>query len=293
MSMLVVALTVGAVLGVLATGLVLIYRTTNVFNFGHGAIAMIASYAFYVGRDEGQPTAVAFLLAMVISLGAGGLIATIITVRLRKAPLSTQVALTLALLIGLQGVAALIWGPEQRFATGVFGTEAYGLPGGATISRDALAGLVGSLLLAGLTIGLLRWTRLGLFLRARVESPLGAEIVGISLRLTGVISWMVGACLAAFAGILVTPLFQLDPFIHTLLLIQAYAAALVGRLSNIGLTIAGGFAFGLITAFLTSYVQDVPSQLKEGLPFLLIFVLLFFQPRETPLDVARKRVEVA
>lgn len=294
-SAVVAGLTTGATLALLATGLILVNRTTNVFNFAHGAIAMLASYLFFVQRDtKGTNAAVALLLALVVSVGCGLLMSLIIVSRLRGAPLATQMALTLGFTVAIQGVAALIWGPQQYFTGNLFGNRFIRLPLGSTLAYSALLAFAGSLVLASATMAFLRYTRWGLFLRARVDSSVGARVVGIRMARTGALAWVLGSVLAAAAGIFITPLYQVvDPFLLTILLIQAYVAALAGRLVSVAATMVGAFGFGLLTALFGAYAQGVPGEVREGLPYLLIFVLLWAQPKETALEAARRRIEGA
>src|SRR5438067_10781129 len=121
----IIGLTTGAVYALAALGLVLTYRTSGVFNFGHGAIGMFATYLFYSQRQH-LPTALAAALAiLVLAPLMGVLIDRLLLRRLQGALPATYIAASLGLLVALQGIATGIYGAATRRIDPIFPTGTY------------------------------------------------------------------------------------------------------------------------------------------------------------------------
>jgi branched-chain amino acid transport system permease protein len=132
----------------------------------------------------------------------------------------------------------------------------------------------------GLRLFLFR-TRPGTAMRAVVDDPELASMAGASPARFGQYGWALGAFLAALAGILLAPLVTLDINTLTLLVINGYAAALVGRLKNLPLTFAGGLVLGLAESYAVGYlpVGSVVSQVKPLVPMAFLLIALLFIPQ--------------
>jgi branched-chain amino acid transport system permease protein len=114
-----------------------------------------------------------------------------------------------------------------------------------------------------------------------VDDPDLAALAGASPARSARLGWAMGAALAALAGILLAPLVNLETTTLTLLVINGYAAAMVGRLANLPLTFAGGLLLGLAEAYAVGYlpVGDLLSQVKPIVPMLFLFVILLLLPQ--------------
>src|SRR5260370_22740223 len=120
-----VGLTTGGVYALASLGLVLTYKTSGVFNFGHGAIGMVATYAFYSLRSE-APTLVAVVIATcVVAPLLGVIIDRLLLPRLAGSPPVTYVVASLGLLVALQGAASAIYGNEHRTIRSILPTSNY------------------------------------------------------------------------------------------------------------------------------------------------------------------------
>src|SRR5260221_808659 len=109
----VIGLTTGAVYALAALGLVLTYRTSGVFNFGHGAIGMFSTYLFYSLRQH-MPTAVAILLAVLVVAPLLGVVIDQLFRRIAGAGATAAIVASIGLLVGLQGLAVRIYGGGSR-----------------------------------------------------------------------------------------------------------------------------------------------------------------------------------
>jgi branched-subunit amino acid ABC-type transport system permease component len=270
----IVGLTTGSVYGLAATGLVLTYKTSGVFNFGHGAVGMIATYIFYSLRvDAGVPTWLAFVIAVgVAGPVIGVLLDRVLFRRLYGAPAASYVVASLGLLITLQSLAFVIYGASARIVDPIFPTSTFRLFD-VNVGYDQLLVVVISLTLAGALGLFFARTSVGVRMRAVVDNPKLTELSGHNSGAVTTLSWMLGSSLAALSGILLAPFLGLDAVLLTLLVIQAFAAAVVGRLSSLPVTYAAGIGVGIAAALSTKLVAH--HQLLVGVPGSLAFVILF------------------
>ncbi len=151
--------------------------------------------------------------------------------------------------------------------------------GGVSVNADRY--LVAALVvIAALGVGLLgRATKFGLATRATAENENGAVLLGISVNTIGALNWMLAAVLAALAMILAAPIINsLDPPTTSLLIVPALGAALLGRLSSVGVAAATGLAIGMVQSELRAAQSEWDwlsgLGLDQGLPFVLVLVAL-------------------
>lgn len=248
----VIGIVLGGVYALAAVGLVLIYRVSGVLNFAHGAVAMFATFVAYeVSTVRGAPGWVGALAAIVVGAAVGFAIEWATIRPLAGRPALVKVVVTIGWLLVLQTAAGLIWGadsyhhPVRLVSRGGFhlsGTD-------VTVGYDQLATVVVALAFAVATAALLRYTTLGNAMRAVADSPETARLWGINVNRVTAASWMAGSAMAAVAGVLITPLIAFDTYSLTVVVIYAFAAALIGRLSSLPLTVVGGFLLGLAQTY--------------------------------------------
>jgi ABC-type branched-subunit amino acid transport system ATPase component/ABC-type branched-subunit amino acid transport system permease subunit len=94
-------------------------------------------------------------------------------------------------------------------------------------------------------------------------------------------AWVIGCVFAAASGVLLAPSVPLDPNVLTLLIVQAFGAAAIGRFTSLPLTLAGGLAIGIASSILTEYINSTSllAGLPPSLPFLVLFLVILFSPR--------------
>ncbi|MGH2724216.1 MAG: ABC transporter permease subunit [Actinomycetota bacterium] len=275
----IVAVPVGAVYALAAAGLILTYRTSRVFNFAHGAVGMFSAYLFWQARvGWGLDTVPAALLVIVVFAPLMGLLLERAVFRsLREAATSVKVVVTVGLLVALQGAVTAIWGSESRFLPPVFPEGSVRVFGTVHLGFDQVGILVVSVATLGVLGAVVRWTPYGLRVRAAVDRPDLAELVGVNTGWVSAASWALGFSTAAVAGILLSPILGLDAFILTLFVIQAFAAALFGRLQSFPLALAGGLVVAFLEEASSAYVPtgcQVCLAIRPAVPFALVFAIL-------------------
>src|SRR5438477_8867187 len=285
----VIGLTVGGALSLAALGIVLVYRVTGVLNFANGAMGMFSTFvAWQVIYPLHGPIWLGVLAALIFSVAMGLALELFVFRWLVGRPQLVKAVVTIGILLLLQSAASLIWGNTQ-----------YHLPINLVPARSAIRVAnvpVGysQLLVMGvavtLSLGLaafLQLSRFGIALRAVSDDPAAAGLWGVPVRWVGAASWMLGSLVACIAGILITPFINLDTVSLTLLVLDALAAALIGGLVSLPLTVLGGFILGL----LETYPQMCTHSL--GFPKLaaiaVILAVLIFRTPNGLLAGSRRR----
>ncbi len=277
----------GCVFALVATGLVLTYKTSGVFNLAFGAQAFLSAAVYYNVRvRHGWPMVPAFVLAVVVVAPLVGLILDRFLFRhLRSAPEAARLVTSLGLLVAVPQLVLIWLGPAQT--NGVVGiwsddNALYHFGDYVIDGRQAAILLCTTVVVVAL-IAMFRWSSIGLQMRAVVESPRMTQLAGINADRVSAVSWMVSSVFAGLAGVLLAPLLggRLDPNQFTFLLVAAIAAAVFGRLSSIPLTVLGGILLGVVQGLLAGYLPPasvVAQNLRPALPFLALFLLLIFLP---------------
>lgn len=280
--LLIIGLVVGSVYAIAAAGLVVTYRASGVFNFAHGAVGMFCAffYAWAVQR-VGLSIGVAAVLTMAVLAPMLGIaLERSIFRRLRDAPQVVAIVASIGVLVALQGAAAALWGRTGLSAQRIFPDRIFHIGDRLSLGADQ-AGVVGMAALVSILLWLLMTrTRLGIAMRAVVDRPDLVETMGMSVERISAISWALGSVLAAAAGILLTPMVSLEVYTLTLIVINAYAAAMVGRLESLPLTFAGGVLLGAGEALVLRFLpQSTAAIVRPSLPFALLLGLLLL-PRK-------------
>jgi ABC-type branched-subunit amino acid transport system ATPase component/branched-subunit amino acid ABC-type transport system permease component len=273
----------GAIYGLAGSGLVLTYKTSGIFNFGHGAIATVAAYAFYILQTRLHVGwGWAFVIAVVIGGPLLGLLMERIAARLAPQRIALQIVGTVGLILAVQGLATIGFGPNtirvRQFLP--HGTETFRAFGVVLTWDLVIIGAV-ALLAVGALYALFRWSRTGVAMRAVVDDPDLLAMQGTDPQRVRRVSWVIGATFAALSGVLVAPLIGLSAVGLTFLVVQAFGAAAVGAFSSIPLTFVGGIAIGIVSDVSKTFVLDVPwlAGLPASLPFVVLFVALLVLPK--------------
>jgi branched-chain amino acid transport system permease protein len=271
-------LVVGSIYAVAAFGLVLTYRTTGLFNFAHGAVAMVGGYAFFQLREEwGVPTPLAMVLTLaVVAPAAGVLVDRLLFRSLSDASQASRVVVTIGLLVLLRGAIEIIFGSEPQRVEPFLPQDTVAV-GSTNVGYDQIAVMAVALVTFVALELFFRRSRTGLAMRAVVDDPALVAGAGLSPSRLSSITWALGASLAGMAGVLLAPLVGLDTTTLTLLVVQAFAAAVIGRLTSLGRTYLAALALGIAGSVTLRIFEDVPdlvNGLRPSLPFIFLFVYL-------------------
>ncbi len=305
LSLVVAGAVAGGLYAIMASGLVLTYQASGVFNLGHGAVAFASALTYHVLNQPreaggvGLPIAVAGLIAIgVVAPLIGWLLDVALFRKLASAPEAARLVGGIGVLIALPAACLLlidlingVFGTELPNAAGQSGTSppglgpvparSYSLTTGVAVSSDQLAVVAAAALSATGLWYLLRRTRLGLETRAGVDRPVLARLRGIDTDRSSRIVWSLSSGLAGLAGVLIAPMFDLSALTFHMIVFTSFTAAVAARLRSVPVAFAAGIGLGVVQNLVYGYAPSVladVSGFRSSVPFILLFVLMFFVP---------------
>jgi len=273
-----------------ASGLVVTYTTSGIFNFAQGAIAMLAVFTYWQLRwGWGWPAPIALIVVLGVLaplLGAG--LYRVVMRNLRGTSDVTKIIVSIGVMLGFQALATWIWSPvasTPRQFLKFFGPNALIEVGEVRIPwHYVISFAIAIAIAAGIRLIFVR-TRSGVAMRAVVDDPDLLQLNGGRPERLAMLSWAGGAFLAALAGILIQPMIgsAMSASQLTLLVIDAFAAAMFGRLRSLPRTFVGALVIGLTTTYVVAYFPanwTWSSALRQSLPMIFLFIVLIILPQD-------------
>lgn len=265
----------GCVYSLFAVGLVIIYRATTTLNFSQGELFMLGAYLMFTLASIYN---INYGISVIASIAVVGIITAIlfkfVFEKLIEAPHLGQVLVTVALISVLQGLVRILWGSEIRFTPPMFGTGSITV-GNVVVANQELVILVGVVVFTSVFTWMFLKTNAGKIMRAASESLRGASLIGINITHFHRNMWIIGAGIAALAGIFVGPLISVMPEMGSAILLKAFAAMTLGGFGSIPGAFVGGILMGVIENLTAFYIS---SALREISAFTVIIVILLAKP---------------
>ncbi len=271
-------LAAGGLYGVFALGLILIYKTTHILNFGHGDMTMFATFVAYMLLNWYHvPFVLAFLGAVATGIALGLLVDRGFLRLAKDAPVTSLFIATLGIGTMLQAVAGWIWGYDTKpFPRAVQGPPI--VLGDVVLRRHDLVVFAVAAGISLLLFALFKFTNTGIAMRATAQNRQAARLMGINVPRIGSLSWALGVGMGAVSGALVAPIVFLDLSTMISVMIKAVAAAVLGGFTSLPGAVVGGLLLGVIENLLSGYMPPALAPLKTTLVFLLVIVVLIFRP---------------
>ena len=277
-------LALGSLYGVLAVGLILIYRTNRIINFAAAAIGAVpAILGLLLDVQNGVPYLAMLPVAIIGGAIMGGLVDVVVIRRFARSP---RLILTVVTLGVAQSLAALgffipVWLGARRVPTPWENLKILDSHGKSVLTGNQVAALVTVVLLAVALAAFLRYTRIGIALRASAENADRASLLGIPVRRVQTVAWVVGGVLAALAIFAQAPLIGVpsDATLGFDSLLYALAAAVVARMERMGVAVAAGMGIGLLVT--ASIARTGSNELSSALMLIVIIVALLAQRKTT------------
>lgn len=267
-------LLVGAVYGLIAMGLTLIFGVLEIVNFAHGAMLTFGMYVAFVIVDATGVNPYVTVLAVVPALFLlGAVLQAVIINPTMGQPLENQLLLTFGVAILIENGLLLWFGATPR-RVGVDAGEPLRLLG-AIVTVPRLIAFAGALAVAAALYGVLRRTRIGTAVRAVGQNPRGASLVGIDPRRIYVLTFALGASTVGAAAVLVLPFLQLEPVTGASFTIIAFVVVVLGGLGDVIGALVGGLIIGVVQQMGGVLLPDQDNLL----PVFVVFVAtLFLRP---------------
>jgi len=271
---LIIGIVAGSGYGLIALGLVLVYKSSGIFNFAQGEFGTIAVYGLWAAHSAGVPYGLAMLAGLAAALASG-----LATERFVVRPLFGAPRVTL--LVATAGVSLLAIGSEEWLGKGQlrFLPPALGGLGrvsvfGFAVSDQRLLILATLAALAVAGTWFFARTDLGLAILGLSQNPLATELMGISAPRLSRFTWGVAALLGGLGGILSAPLANGfgAGFVTLSALIPAFTAAVLGGMSSL----PGAFVGGVVVGVAESVAVSSPTLSRHvpGAPSVMVFALL-------------------
>jgi branched-chain amino acid transport system permease protein len=270
-------LAAGAIYASLALALVLIYQTTNVVNFAQGEMATFTTYIAWTMMHHGVAYWPAFVLTLLTAFGAGVTVERVLIRPVEHRPEIVIVILTIGMFIAINGLVGWIFGPEVKAFDSPFPNRSV-VVGGVSISIQDI-GTFGVCLGTVVALWLFfRLTTLGLAMRAVAFNPGASRLMGVRVGWMLALGWGFAAVLGAIAGMMAAPTVFLDPDMMLVVLVYAFAAAVLGGIDSPVGAVVGGLLIGVVINLLGAYVDFVGQELRLPTALAILLLVLVIRP---------------
>ncbi|MGZ5130354.1 MAG: branched-chain amino acid ABC transporter permease [Caldimonas sp.] len=278
----------GCIYGLIALGLVLIYKTTETVSFAHGELMMLGAFAGYgLMTLAGLPFWIAFV-ATVLAMGVFGIALERVVIRpILGQPAFTLVMLTIGIGYVARGLVTMIPG---------IGTETHALAvpykdqiwnvGVLVLNVEQMVVIAATAILSAALYAMFRYTRIGIAMQASSQNQLAAYYMGIPVKRLNGLVWGLAAAVAAIAGLLLAPI----TFVYAnmgFIGLKAIPAAVVGGFGSLPGAIVGGLVIGIVESLSGFYL---PEGFKDVAPYAVVLIMLVIRPNGIFGDKLRKKV---
>lgn len=265
----------GAIYALVAMGIVLIHKATEVLNFAHGDLLVLAAFcAWALINGAGLPFWVVLpLVAAGIGVLAYGIDAVVVR-RIAGQPQFAGVMLTIALAFMLRGAVSMGFGTESRAYATPWSSQTTEFAGVAVADLSLVIMAAALLIAVGLWI-FFRHTRLGVAIQAASQNQLAAHLNGVRVKGLNSLVWALAGVTAAIAGMFLAPMTLVDTSLW-LITLKALAAIVLGGFGSLPGAILGGVLIGLIEQYAGVYG---PDGFRDIAPYLVLIAVLILRPR--------------
>lgn len=268
----------GSLFAILALAIVMIYRSTDVLNFGQGEMALFTTFIMWSFLTR-MDFWVAFVLVIVAAAVLGAALERLALRPVAEAPILNSIVVTLGLFVVFNGLSLWIWGSQPKG----FGPFSF-FDGSPTCFGDVCMGRLNigilgvTLVIMVLLYLLFQHTKLGLGLRATAQNRTASRLVGVPVGNMLSIGWALSAAVGAVAGVMAAQSLSLTTGTMFSVLLFAFAAAVLGGLDSPVGAVVGGLAIGVIKNMAGTYVPSEVGSVDLAVAFLVIVLVLMLRP---------------
>ena len=265
----------GSFYALLSLGLAVIFGMLNIINFSHGAQYMMGAFAAYlILQYFGLGYWPALIIAPIIVGITGIIVERLFLQWLYKLDHLYGLLLTFGLALILEGVARNFFG-----SAGLPYTVPESLQGGRNLGFMFLPNYRAWVIAASLTVCIATWfvierTRLGAYLRAATENPTLVRAFGINVPRMITLTYGFGVALAAFAGVMAAPIYNVSPQMGSELIIVVFAVVVIGGMGSILGAIVTGFGLGVIEGLTKVFFPEASNTVI----FVIMAIVLLVRP---------------
>jgi branched-chain amino acid transport system permease protein len=273
-------LALGSIYAIASAGLVVTFESAGVLNFAFGSMAyVVARFYYWLNSQHGWPTVTAGLVSILIMAPLVGVVLYVVLFRfIRGRSTLIKLVTTIGLSVALPPVADLLLGTQSITAApglALASDRPYHFLGTPVTTNQIITyGFLLFVVFAGTLV--MRYTDVGLRVRAVVDSEAMASLSGTNPGRVALGVWAVSATLAGIAGILVAPANGLTTVGMTTLMAAAFAAVVAARFRSLSVAVAVALAMGVITDVIQEYLPVNSSFTADVIPSIPFAVMLFF-----------------
>ena len=275
MSQLLLGLVNGSFYAILSLGLAVIFGLLNVINFAHGALFMLGALTTWMAMNYLGINYWAMLILAPLVVGVFGVLIERLLLRwIYKLDHLYGLLLTLGLTLLIEGVFRSIYG-----VSGLGYDTPELLEGATNLGFMILPNYRAWVVVASIVVCLATWyviekTKLGAYLRAGTENPRLVEAFGVNVPVMITLTYAFGTALAAFAGVLAAPVYQVTPLMGQNLIIVVFAVVVIGGMGSIMGSILTGLGLGVIEGFTKVFYPEASSTVV----FVIMAIVLLIRP---------------
>lgn len=269
-------LLVGGLYSVIAMGLTIIFGVMGVINMAHGELIMLGMYlAFWAFTlaGAGQTLALLISLPLFLALGAGIYAGMVSRVERRAGAVGTLLA-TAGLSYVLANAAQLVWKADYRSLPSALTSRSLSL-GGISLNVSLLRAFGLAALLMGATYAFLIYTDVGRAIRATAQDREAAALMGVRIHRTNITAFALGTALAGMAGVLLTPVFYVYPYVGRVFIIKAFVVVVLGGMGSVIGATLGGLLFGVVESVASLFLS---SGYRDAIGLVIFLLVLLFKP---------------
>lgn len=265
---------VGALYGLVAMAFAMIYKVSKVINFAQGEIMMLIAYISYTVALQTQANLyIQFITIVVVSALVGMIIErTIVRPMLGRSTFSI-VMLTIALAVFIRALVGLLWDTDAHRYPVAVGSQLVSVFG-LNFAVAQLALIAFFLFTCGALWAFLRYSIIGVALRAAAIDPTVTMLMGISVKRVYAAAWIISSLISGMAGVLFASIYYIGPNIGSIGT-RAFPAAILGGLDSILGAGIGGVIIGIVENLAGGYLG---SGYKEIAGFVIVLIVLMFKP---------------
>ena len=268
-------LALGSIYALLALSLVIINKATDVVNFAQGEMAMLGTFACLAILSVVKlPLALVMLAAFPLGLAFGALVERLAIRPLAGGPPINALITTIGLFLVFHHLAGWVWGYDPYRFPSLFSPEPV-IVAGARISQASLGILAVSLGVMAALYLFFEHTRLGIAMRAASMNRRAARLMGVNVGRVSMTAWGLATGIGLVAGMLVAPLTFLDFEMMVIVLLKAFAGAILGGFNSLPGAVVGCLVIGVLENLFGAYVS---TAFKDAFAFGIIVLVLMVRP---------------
>lgn len=265
----------GSLYGLIAIGYVLIYNAWGILNFAQGDMVMIGAFSILITHIRwGLPIYLAIPAALIIVMIIGFLIEITAFRPLIDAIQQRRLIATIGIGIFLRNLVRVIFGADPFPFPSIFGDKPVQVMGLTIVPQNIWNMVIGFALLIALTL-FLKKTTVGKSMRATAQDREAARLMGINVKRSMSLTFIIASALGGLAGMLICPVFYVIPTLGTSMGNKGFSSAIFGGISSDAGSMIGGIVLGMLENIGATVL---PSAWQTSIAYAMLFIILIFKP---------------